>query len=852
MLPKVSRLFTYLMAISLTLGLSPIVNAQATPVEKAENQSSLLEASSSPCSNLDVIFIIDQSASMSGGSGGPANDPTQQRKNAVDGMIDLLVDLSMDQCPGSYHRIGVISFGDEGRARIDLPLSDISPRNPEDAQSLREELKSKVVADNLGQTYPEQAFEDAWEMFEFSASAGGDEPRKRVILFVTDGFPCIPDGPCDPNRYQESTNSLRELVGSRFNFTESLRRREECLANLRSIYGDEEIPVDESTGCLEDNPVSIDDYKESTYIFTILLRNSGQSVPTLAQNVLAEMSEDYAGELISLRRNAEDIPTTLRRILSQLAGVRPNLLDCGGFAVNPYLKKAIVTAYKTSPDVQITLAYVDANNVRHEIQGGGPSVGFNVDPRTGYYGFGANERYEFLNPYPGIWEMTSTNCEGIDVYYDEIEIVPSNSTSITQIPKFDRDPFYNPDDAFFLKYQLLDATTNGEVVPQSDKEFFAIDVRANVILPNGEQNEYILKWASDIQTFVADRPLLVPVDGTYQYTITGTSRRHDGNPTVLSQNESQVFNQTYEVFKLEDVEFKVLDVLPVVISPVSPLADESIGNVHATILGGWPLDELPFDVRVKMADENGNALSNIDDVLVTPGNSIQAVLRYTPPPSPQDPGIEPTEMVSQPITLSPDPENPGEFVGSIPDFAYEGLQALTLSISSESLEPGYWVYDRSVDVPFTRTDCLFCRAGTYYAILAMIISIIILMIIYNIAIRTNKVSGSLIFLDGSTTIAEFGLYSGVNFRNIKKRELDGYPQLMLQSMKARNIGKKQRTTNQEGEGMDAFYSDSDDQKGIRIDCVSTNGRKFSVDLYPKTPSIYSDETFAQMVYEPIE
>jgi hypothetical protein len=563
-----------------------------------------------------------------------------------------------------------------------------------------------------------------------------------------------------------------------------------------------------------------------------------------------QRSQDYAGQLISLRRNAEDIPTTLRQILSKLAGVRPNLLDCGGFAVNPYLKKAIVTAYKTIPEVQVTLSYTDANNKTHTIQGGGPADGFTVDPQTGYYAFGANERYEFKAPYPGIWQLTSTNCDGIDVYYDEVEISPKNYAPVTQIPQFDRAPYYNPDDPYYLEYQLLDSSSNGAVVPQSDKEFFAIDVVANVTAPNGEQNTYSLPWDDATKTFRAENPLLVPVEGVYRYSIVGTTHRHTGEPTVQTQNESQVFNETYNLFKVDNIEFTAQDVFPVKISPVSPVADESIGNVHDTILGGWPLKELPFAIRVKLVDENGNTMTNVSDVLVAPDNSIRAMLKYSPPPSPEEQGFVLPEQVSQPITLVPDPDNQGEFIGTISDLSYVGAQTLVLDISSESLKPGFWVYDRSIDVSFTRTDCTLCRSGTYYIILAIIIAIILATIIYNIAIRTNKISGSLIFMDGSTNIVEYGLHSGTNFRNIKKRELDGYPQLMLKSMKAKNIGKKRRTAKQEDEAAGAFYSD--EQQGIRIDCVSSSGRKFSVDLSPKNPSIYSEETFAQMIYEPIE
>jgi hypothetical protein len=320
---------------------------------------------------------------------------------------------------------------------------------------------------------------------------------------------------------------------------------------------------------------------------------------------------------------------------------------------------------------------------------------------------------------------------------------------------------------------------------------------------------------------------------------------------VNTQNESEVFDQTYELFKVENVEFIAQDVFPVAISPVSPVADGTVGNVHSTLLeGGWPLKELPLAVRVKLVDENGNTMTNVSDVLVAPDNSIRATLKYSPPPPPEEQGLVVPEQVSQSITLVPDSDNQGEFIGTISDLSYVGDQTLVLDVSSQSLKPGFWVYDRSIDVPFIRTDCLFCRVGTYYAILAVIIAVILVIIIYNIAIRTNKVSGSLIFMDGSTILVEFGLYSGTNFRKVKKRELDGYPQLMLKSMKAKNIGKKRRATKQDEDMAGAFYSD--DQQGIRIDCVSSSGRKFSVDLYPKTPSIYSEETVAQMVYEPIK
>ena len=77
------------------------------------------------CSPIDVVFLIDQSSSMSGSSG---NDLLEQRKYAVQVAIDLMADIALDSCPGVVHRVGIISYGTT--AEVDLPLSEIGPFNP--------------------------------------------------------------------------------------------------------------------------------------------------------------------------------------------------------------------------------------------------------------------------------------------------------------------------------------------------------------------------------------------------------------------------------------------------------------------------------------------------------------------------------------------------------------------------------------------------------------------------------------------------------------------------------------------------------------------------------------------------
>src|SRR5688572_15665455 len=148
---RVYRTIAFLVFFSFLMGVTGEAKAARAKVKKGILQ----ETVSSPCSNLDVIFIVDQSDSMSGANGAQANDPTRQRKYAVEGMIDLLVDLATNQCSNSFHRVGVLSFGAQNKERIDIELSDINPGTSADGRRVREELRPKVQADALGSTYPE-------------------------------------------------------------------------------------------------------------------------------------------------------------------------------------------------------------------------------------------------------------------------------------------------------------------------------------------------------------------------------------------------------------------------------------------------------------------------------------------------------------------------------------------------------------------------------------------------------------------------------------------------------------------------------------------------------------------------
>ena len=80
------------------------------------------------CYSLDVIFLIDQSDSMSGKGSGRPNDPTEQRVYAPRWAIDWLADNALDICPNAVHRIAVISYGGSTGIDLKLEMALLAPR----------------------------------------------------------------------------------------------------------------------------------------------------------------------------------------------------------------------------------------------------------------------------------------------------------------------------------------------------------------------------------------------------------------------------------------------------------------------------------------------------------------------------------------------------------------------------------------------------------------------------------------------------------------------------------------------------------------------------------------------------
>lgn len=795
------------------------------------------------CSNLDVVFIVDQSWTMSAPGTMEAADPLKQRKYAVEGMVDLLVGLALDQCPGTHHRIGVISYG--SKPRVDLPLTDIAPETAAEANALRNisgAIKKRIVADDLRENNPLPAFDKAYQMLRMAEDIGtAGQVRKKVIIFLTNGVPHCEGCSKDP---ADETTEIKNHVNKIFPFDSTLLQLETCLADLRREYQEEQIPSEKTGQCLADYRPDQDAYDRSTYLWTVYLQPPGYDAYQYAYKgrvitSYEEMSRSHAGSAIALQSNSlNDIPVIFRTILSNLAGVRPVLLNCGNFAMNPYLRQARITAYSISEENRITLAYQDVNGNRFEIKEGQPSVrgAFNLED---YYAYGSNESYILDFPYPGIWQLTAENCNGLDIYYEKVEIDPVQQTGLpAQVPQYEIAPYYDPEDPVNLAYQMRDART-GAVIQQADHPRFAIDAQAIVSGPDGTI-EYPMVWDSASQSFQASEPLQVPSPGEYSVHLVGHTFTRDENPAPLSSTEpEQVFTSSVTLFDIT-TKFDVFPVTPFTIEVVDPAPESTITHIHASIFDGWPLKIAPLPIRIHLLDKGGNPISNPQDYLASTDGAFTAQ-------------VSGGGKTSDVITLRLASGDAGYFEGEITEFDVSGPQNVKVEMSQSAMLEDKRPYDRTVEANFQRVDGLLHQPVVYPALLVLLIAMAIASAIYNINIRTNKVSGSLLFKDGMITIAEFNLASGKNWRIISSRELSQYPQLMLKQIKVTNVkSSKAKRKLAEESIVDSPAFSADTQKQIRLNCISESNRRFSIDLEPNLPVNYGEESFAQMLYEPLD
>jgi hypothetical protein len=724
----------------------------------------------------------------------------------------------------------------------------------------------------MGRTNPLAAFQLADQILD-DAPPVGDEGRKRVIIFMTDGVPCLQEPGCGD--YLGAARELRDWINENLPFDSTLLKQESCLADLRKKYEDKEIPPAEINACLDQFRTDQKANNNSTYIWTMLLKQGISTYPNVLREVYADIAKSHAGEVIDLKKNRQDIPGNFLNILTGLAGVRASRISCGNFAVNPYLNQARLTFFKIDEATDVTITYEDATGNSHKlVNGRSEDGGFDV---AEWYSEGTNERYVLNNPYPGIWRIESDACQDIDAYYEEVQfdigglqplkiltpdgqtIPPEASFNLVKIEKYPQEPYVDPENPYYLQFTMHD--TNGETIKDAEDPFFGVTFTVNVVDPIGNEKTYEMEWKADQSLYQSKTAIALPAQGEYQIFVIGDTliREYPYGPLDRDLSKEKVFNTARELFSYDAKLNAVCPNLEVVarcpwatyiaddgcsVCPIrefefkinTPFNGADIGPVHKNLLSGWPLKVNPFDVTLQFQSSDSNPI-NLDEVLTNPTVPLSVKVSNS------------TE--SQPITLTRDPANPLQYKGTIENMTAEGEYHLTADLTSQHNE-FYRAKNQSAEETFTRTDGRWNKSVTYRNILFMLLLILALLILRAILIRTNKVKGVLVFTDGSTTIAEFPLNSGKNWIDVKSGILKKYPQLDLTKLRVKSLPKKKQRRARKTDAEDQILTvvETDTGSGVQVTGrTSETKTRFNFTLSPDQATDYSAESVARMEYK---
>jgi len=763
------------------------VDASLLSPEETRQPDSALPPESA-CYNLDVIFIVDQSDSMSGLGPAPLHDPNEERVYAPRWAVDWLVDNILGRCTQAFHRIAVISFGTD--AQTDLQLTNIKPIDVEDGRSLAERLKNKIQPLALGATDPLEAFQEAANILE-NAPPIGDAPRKRLVIFLTDGEPCVPERGCyatsdgmvvnnmDTRTYLEE---LRSFINEHLPFDPVLLEQEKCLHELRDIYAPEDPPMAEISQCYEQHRADDEAFARSTYIWTLLLKQE-QPWTAWVREYYVAISEEHGGRVVDLTTNLGDVPGNVARILTQAAGVKVSLLECGAFAVNPYLRSARLSFFKLSESVIVTLSYTDVNGVTHTIQNG--LMDGQEDPSIEYRAEGAHEVYVIHYPYPGIWNLQSDACEGSQFYYEPTDInAEGPELNLRRVPQYDLEPCYDPGDPHYIEYQMRD--TGGSfieprVIPQADDPRFAVHITTTVTDPLGNEQAYEMQWDPGAQLFRSTEPVRVCTAGTYMIDIVGETTY--ASPPYSVRGGEWPFNQSQVLFSHQDVPFEVLEVVPFEFHIEEPIEGAKITPIHKAIFSGYPLRVKPLTIRVRVTGRDKSELpGRPEDLWAEEGAPFVAIVSA---------GDQ-----QERVDLHPNPRVPWEYIGEADEIAVAGdYEALVQIVGKQSER--YRPDVREQLVTFSRADILFTNPSFYYVLIAIGIVVVIAFSAREYWARQNKLRGSLIFESGMEKIAVISINSGKRWKVLKK-EWGSHPELGIKFLRVQHVSiQRERSTDEE-------------------------------------------------------
>jgi hypothetical protein len=780
----------FFLSLFISIILLPVSSGHALPTRLTNT----LESNNINCYSLDVVFLIDQSGSMTYPSPKgwlKPSDPSGLRLKAVKWAIDWLGDNVLSSCPDAVHRIGVISWGTT--AQVDF-VEHISPKTINEWRSERIRIKDQVKLQNLEFTKPDIAFGEAQKIFDqFDIDALGDLPRKKVVIFLTDGIP-----------YPPISQGWVDQVDFDFPFDATLLQQEKCLAQA--------LTPEDRNNCL--GKVKESAYTNSIYIWSILL-NANQGVEyseyTSFLQDMQQISTTHGGRKVSIEHYSQ-IPPTFLNILTTLAGTKAVAVDCNPFSVDPYLQQATLSIFKINKDVPVEISYKDGDHTytitQKDVEGNETwplqFPGFSVkdytsidDPETK----SSIERYVFLRPHAAEWKIsapTSSNCEGIQASFEPLDVDVKLISPLIMIPQYDLEPYYDQNSPVYIEYQLID---RGSQAPVEEEQNYPLDVTATVISPDGSKEDFHLEYNLSTKTFRSEAPLKVNVIGRYMLESKATASVKEENDLVLFDGEKSYF--------------EIAETLPFQIKILEPQPGQ-IYSLHGGLTTNFSI--VPIEFRVVLTDRDKNKINKIDPALIfkDPNLSLQ--------------GTVSSGKDEFPISFGLDPKHPDEFIGQVTSITEEGNYHLSVSVKNDEAYSAKYRPDKKfAEMDFILRDTVWTRPVTYKVLGITLLALIIAIIIIIVLNRNNPVTGTLVFEVGETHIADISIGTGWNISRISRRTLQAYSSLGLKSLRAQK---------------------SREQLGcVDYSAVDTNGNPYSGTLMPESPTSFAGGMTVR--YEPL-
>jgi hypothetical protein len=755
-----------------TVSASPSLLYHSVDYEEAEES----------CIGLDLVLVIDQSGSMSGSAARwpGANDPLGLRYRSPRWVLEWAGDTRLFVCPDVVHRVGVISFGDENRYVIDLPLTRIEPDTFAQWELERDDLKQDIRARDLGYTDYKTGLLQAAAMLDDAEPIDG-EPRKQAIILLTDGWPCVArlgctleDDTMDRGSYMRD---LEAQVERDLPFDSGLLVRERALRDAETESG-WPLPAETYNEIIRDYPVPDYAYGNSTYIWVVAMNDVVPYLDTVGGD-LEEIATSHGGGLIDLEQNLTEIPKTFLSIVSRITGMRLTALLCGPFPMEPYLEGALIHVFTSGEDIEVRFE-LDGHILE---RGEGDTEFFGMED---YVLDGTIEHYRFYRPKPGMWNIWASDCRPVafQAFLDTIPVVAERvqPTQDESLPQFDEPPFSDPSLPIYLRYQVRERAT-GE--PFAEDPDYPLSITGMITMPDGTVSPLEMRHEAN-GTYVSVEPLPVGQVGTHEYTLTATA------PGIAEPIVS--------IFDVED-SYVVGPVTPFMLHIQTPGAGEVI-SLHGDIRERLAVQPIP--VRISLVDSDGKPLAASEVLVGDPVDAFEATVTAA--------------GQRESFTLAPDPSDPDSFVGQATNVESEGHHQLVVEMVGDYRRDKYRLIDSTARVSFERADSLWTQPLTYQGLgglAGVFVASLAGLMIYG---RTNPVVGQLVFV--SAGMHEMGRISvSRGRRNVKigGKELQArHAALGLTHVRAKNA----ESVPGQPRSIEVFLQDQD---GIALDDTLSDG-----------------------------